>query len=316
MTPAVCGAVLAVVLFAVTAPRLGRRLPPALATRLLVPASLVMAACTMFVLGLLAFTWLGQLPLISSLGEWSVTRLDASDPVPESLAALSLVLLAVATVRVVLRVVRRVRSLASFYRIYRDLPSAGSVIVVDSERLDAFATPAPSGRVIVTTGLLRALNPAERRAVLAHEQSHLAHRHIYWTLAADLAAAFNPLLGPTATTVGHAVERWADEDAARTVGDRQLVARTIARAALLKHQHRDVEDALTAAATGGDVPRRVRALLDPPPRRRPLAFAVLAALLVAGTVATVAVEQSGDRLFDHAALGHLHGHLYSVTTPR
>ena len=54
MTAAVCGALLAVVIFAVTAPRLGRHLPPALATRLLVPTTLVMAAATVIVLGLLA----------------------------------------------------------------------------------------------------------------------------------------------------------------------------------------------------------------------------------------------------------------------
>jgi hypothetical protein len=35
MTKAVCGAILAIVVFAVVAPRLGRRLPPALAARLL-----------------------------------------------------------------------------------------------------------------------------------------------------------------------------------------------------------------------------------------------------------------------------------------
>jgi hypothetical protein len=302
VTKAVCGAILAIVLFAVAAPRLGRRLPPALAARLLVPASLVMAGSTVFVLGALAFTWLGQLPVISSIGSWSGSRLDASDPVPDPVAAVSLVLLGVATVRTALRIVRRGRSLVSLYRIHRDLRSVDSVIVVDSTRLDAFATPAPAGRVVITSALLRALTPTERHVVLAHEQSHLAHRHVFWTLAADLAAAVNPLLRPTATTIGHVIERWADEDAAALLGDRQLVARTIARAALLRHEAQATANNLLPAATGGDVPGRVRALLAPPPRRRPLALVALAVLLVAGTLATVAVEQTSDRLFDHAAL--------------
>jgi hypothetical protein len=115
------------------------------------------------------------------------------------------------------------------------------------------------------------------------------------------------------------VERWADEDAARDVGDRDVVARTIARTALLQHAAYQPERAATAAATGGDVPRRVRALLAPPPRQHPLALAALAGLLVAGVLATVAVERSGDRLFDQASarphhtavalhgLRHLHG---------
>jgi Peptidase family M48 len=302
VTNAVCGAILAIVAFAITAPRLGRRLPPALAARLLVPATLLMAACTVFVLGALAFTWLGQLPVISAIGSWSGSRLDASDPVPDPVAAASLALLGAATVRTTLRIVNRGRSLASLYRIHRDLRSTDSVIVIDSTRLDAFTTPAPAGRVVITSALVRALTPTERRAVLAHEHSHLTHRHVFWTLAADLAAAVNPLLRPTATTIGHVIERWADEDAAALLGDRHLVARTIARAALLRHDAQAQASNLLPAATGGDVPGRVRALLAPPPRRRPLALAVLAVLLLAGALATVAVERSSDSLFDHAAL--------------
>jgi hypothetical protein len=302
VTKAVCGAILAIVLFAVAAPRLGRRLPPALAARLLVPASVVIAASTVFVLGTLALTWLGQLPVISDIGPWSGSRLDASDPVPDPVAAVSLVLLGVATVRITLRIVHRGRSLVSLYRIHRGLRSVDSVIVIDSTRLDAFATPAPAGRVVITSALVRALTPTERRVVLAHEQSHLAHRHVFWTLAADLAAAVNPLLRPAATVIGHVIERWADEDAADLLGDRHLVARTIARAALLRHQAQTTATGLLPAATGGDVPGRVRALLAPPPRRRPLVLAALAVLLVAGALATVAVEQTSDRLFDHAAL--------------
>jgi Zn-dependent protease with chaperone function len=206
----------------------------------------------------------------------------------------------------VFKIVHRVRCLVAVYRTYHGQQSAGSVIVIDSNRVDAFATPAPAGRVVVTSALLRALNPTERRAVLAHEHSHLAHRHVWWAMSADLAAAVNPLLRPTATAVGHAIERWADEDAATVVGDRHLVARTIARAALLRHDAHGRADALLPAATGADVPLRVRALLAPPPRRRPLALAALAVLLAAGTLATVAVERSGDQLFDHALLRPAH----------
>src|SRR3954463_2481137 len=41
------------------------------------------------------------------------------------------------------------------------------------------------------------------------------------------------VLGRTARTVAHAVERWADEDAATAVTDWRLTARTLARTALL-----------------------------------------------------------------------------------
>lgn len=309
MTGAVCGAVLAVALFAIAAPRLGGHLPPALATRLLVPASLVMAASTLFVLAVLALTWLGQLPAVAAIGPWSASRLDATDPFPDYVAAASGVLLVAATTRAVIRVIRRVRGLVSVCRTYRGVPSAGSVIVVDSPDPDAFATPAPVGRVVVTSALLRALTQEEQRVVLAHERSHLVHKHVWWTMAADLAAAVNPFLRPTATTVGRAVERWADEDAAAAVGDRRQVARAIARAALLKHDARGSVNALAPAATGGDVPHRVRALLAAPPRRRPVAFAAVAVLLMAGALATIAVERSSDQLFDRAAVGAANTHV-------
>jgi beta-lactamase regulating signal transducer with metallopeptidase domain len=190
----------------------------------------------------------------------------------------------------------------SIYRTGRAFRYTGPVVVLDSARPDAFTTPAPVSRVVVTSGLMRALTRTEQRVVLAHERSHLTHQHVWWTLAADLAAAVNPLLRPVAATVEHAVERWADEDAAVIVGDRMLVARTIARAALLQQG----SPALTSSAVGGDVPHRVRAMLGPPPRRRPLVCMALAVLLVAGTVATVAVEQTGDQVFDDAAYHATH----------
>ena len=63
------------VLFAATAPALGRRLPPPLATRLLVTGSLAVSASTLFVLAVVAFTWIGQLPEIAALGPWSTATL-------------------------------------------------------------------------------------------------------------------------------------------------------------------------------------------------------------------------------------------------
>jgi hypothetical protein len=47
------------------------------------------------------------------------------------------------------------------------------------------------------------------------------------------AARANPFLRPLRTAVSYAAERWADEDAARTVGSRRTVARAIGKAALV-----------------------------------------------------------------------------------
>ena len=117
---------------------------------------------------------------------------------------------------------------------------------------------------------------------------------------------------PNASTaaIRRAVERWADEDAAIRVADRKLVARTIARTALLQHDRSRSGPRLAQAATGGDVPQRARALLEPPPRRRPFALIALCAVVAVTAAATLAVERSSDHLFDQAdtQLSHLHHH--------
>jgi beta-lactamase regulating signal transducer with metallopeptidase domain len=146
--------------------------------------------------------------------------------------------------------------------------------------------------------MLRALAADEQAALLAHERSHLTHRHAWWILAMDLAAAANPLLTPTGRAIRHTAKRWADEDAAHALHDRHLVARTVARAALARHHHTTAQ--AVTAATGGDVPDRVRALLTPPAPRHGPAIAVLTVLLTALTLGSVSVQQQGERLFERA----------------
>jgi beta-lactamase regulating signal transducer with metallopeptidase domain len=155
--------------------------------------------------------------------------------------------------------------------------------------------------VVVSTAMLRALPVAERRALLAHESSHLRHRHHLYALAADIAAAANPLLRPAARTVRAGIERWADEDAAAAVGDRRLVARSLARAAraaLASAPPGPPAGAL--AVTGDDVGSRARALLLPaPPSRRGVAVAVLAVIGVA-TLSVPVVARGTEVRFEQA----------------
>jgi hypothetical protein len=300
VTAAVLAAIAVSLLFAAAAPSLGRRLPPALAARALVVGSVVVTASTMFVLAIVAFTWIGQLPEIAALGSWSTAALQHDDPIPGVAAigaALLLPLLGAQAARII---IRRCRALLAVERSCRHLSSKSSLVVVDAERADAFTTPQRRGRIVVTTGLLRALDPAERRVVLAHETSHLEHRHPWWVLAADLAAAVNPLLNRTACTVAYSVERWADEDAAVAVADRTFAAHTLARTALLMHRGRTTVPGTALGIMNADVPGRVQALLAPPPRRRPGAVVALVALTLTCTVATAVVQHLGEQLFEHA----------------
>ncbi|QUQ65650.1 M56 family metallopeptidase [Kutzneria sp. CA-103260] len=297
MTVSALAALAAMLVFTAVAPWLGDRLPPAIGAWALVAGSVIVAGSTGLVLAVLALTWLGQAPVVAWLAEWSPSELGATNPVPDFVGVGCSVLLVVVGLRLLVRVIRRGRAMVDVRRANRG--AAATVVVVDSDRPDAFATPSPGGLIVVTSALLAALTPAEQRVVIAHERAHLRHGHAWLLLLADLAEAVNPLLRNTFDVVRHAVERWADEDAAQRTGDRRLVARTVARVALLRHDNKNRP--LTPAATGGQVPRRVRALLSPSPGSRPWLVAVIAMVVVCSAVATVAVERTGDSLFDQVA---------------
>jgi hypothetical protein len=298
MNIAVTAALAACLGFTAAGPYLARVLPPPAAVRLLVPAALLVAGCAVFVLATVAFTLVGQLAEVAEFGTWSPHALHVLDPIPAAVAVAAGTLLVPAAGWTMGNAWRTGRALLATHRACRHLehPAGSPVVVVDSEEPDAFTTPGLHARIVVTTGMLAALDPPGQRVLLAHEQSHRVHRHTWWTLAADLAAAVNPLLRPTARAVRDATERWADEDAAR-VTDRRLVAATIARVALL---HTRPPTSTVAAATGGQVPRRVTALLQPPPRTRARHLTVLVALTLAVALGALAVERTGETLFEHA----------------
>ncbi|MFD3992772.1 M56 family metallopeptidase [Streptomyces sp. NPDC058583] len=153
------------------------------------------------------------------------------------------------------------------------------------------------GRVVVSTGMLAGLAPAERRALFAHERAHLAGRHHRHLLTVHLAARANPFLRPLRTAVSYTAERWADEEAAAEVGSRRSVARAIGKAALLAPR---APAAGLPALTGGDagpVPRRVAALMRPAPAGRawpPAGTAVGLAAWCAAFGATVSALSSAN----------------------
>lgn len=134
--------------------------------------------------------------------------------------------------------------------------------------------------------------------LLAHEASHLRHRHHRLRILASLAAAADPLLAPLPAAIHHLTERWADEDAATAIADRRLTARTLARTALASQHARRSAPAGegTLCFHRDDVPGRVRALLADAPARRPAASAILA---VAVLVSLSSVAKAGA---DTAAL--------------
>ena len=296
------------IVYAVVAPRVAPLIDPAVAVRMLVPASAVFAAAGSFAIAVAAFTLVGQFPEIAEMGRWSPAALRADAPIPPAAAGAGIVLLAYATISTVVLVSRRSRALIEVHRSCGRLGSPGSVVILESDTPNAFTTPEITGRIIVTRGMLDALAPEERRALLAHEASHLRHRHAWWLFAADLAASINPILRPIARSLRQTVERWADEDAVDAIRDRRTVAHAVARAALAAHAHRN-QSAPTTAATSGDVPARVAALLAPRVRRtRPVLAAIATSVLLLTTTgaATLAVQRDGERLFERVIAAHDH----------
>jgi Zn-dependent protease with chaperone function len=285
-------------LVALVAPRLARQLPPATATVLLVGSALATVFGCAYVMGALAFTWIAQIPEVAAEGDWSPLLLRHANPVPAVVAVLGGVAV-IAGLALMLRAAQaRLRSYRHIRRSVAGLDHADGLLIVDSARPDAYATPAAGGRIVITKGLLEALQPGEHRVVIAHERAHLRLRHSWWIVAVDLAAAANPLLRPTATAAAESIERWADERAAATVGDRKLAARALARAALHVHNSRPSS---ALPMVGGQMPRRVSALLEPPPRRRLAPVLVWLVLLLAVTATTLNVETNADHMFDRAA---------------
>lgn len=163
---------------------------------------------------------------------------------------------------------------------------AGPVEVVATDEPVAFAVPGQPGSVVVGAGLLGALPDDERSALLAHERAHLAHAHHRYLQVSGVCAAAFPLLAPLAARVRFATERWADEAAAREVGDRRVVARAIARVALLSHDRVSPSMAFTGRGTAA----RVQALLHEPPVGRVELPVAVSAMTVAGAVAGSSVQ--------------------------
>jgi hypothetical protein len=263
--------------------RAADRVPPAFAVRGLVAAALATAALSVWSLVLLALTLFDDVPPWRALDR---PGLHLPKPVPDAVAVLALGALGWAVVRLG----RDLRHRAATVRRLRQAGVAHEgLVVADWDSPLAVAVPGHPGHVLVTSGLLRALGPEERRAVFAHERAHLTHRHHALVGATAAAAAVNPLLAPVRPVVTYLVERWADEEAATVLDDRGLVARAVARAALAGSPA--VAPAL--GVTGGVIVRRVNALRQPPAVDGGLL------LLLAGLSAvTVCLMAGGDATTD------------------
>lgn len=279
-------------LLAMVAPQVGRRVAPALAARVLTVAGVLTAAATTWALILLAATLINEAPPVAAEAREDGRHLP--QPVPEIIAVAAILALGLIAHRTYRALRTEYATRRTLQRLCEGHPPDTELIVAASTVPQAFAIPATStarGRILVTAAMLGALQPPERRVLLAHERAHLTHRHAQYAYALTLATAANPLLTPVRTTVTYLVERWADEHAAEAVGDRNTTARALAKAALIAGRPRP---ACALSFSDRAVTRRVAALQTTPP---PHLWSIAAAVLALGVLPALgAADATGDLL--------------------
>ncbi|HSY15650.1 MAG TPA: M56 family metallopeptidase [Jatrophihabitantaceae bacterium] len=293
------------VLLGLSSVRLAGTLRPRTAAPLLTGLALTVSLCTGLVLSVAAVLACAEFRPLAQRGHWSANALRDDSGLPTALGVLALLVVAGCLTAATVRAVRTMRVLVSATRAAKLLhPAAGNLVLVQDDVPTAYSVAAASGgRIVVSTSMLRALAPPERRALLAHEAAHLRHRHYLYLHLTQLAAAGNPLLRPLVGVVAHTLERWADEDAATAVGDRRLAAHALARAALAGAGRPGAPGALAAAQSR--VAERVGALLAPPPvHRRASAIAIVGAGLLCW-IASVTIAIWGNAVVQLAETAYL-----------
>jgi Peptidase family M48 len=158
-----------------------------------------------------------------------------------------------------LRAVRRqaLRHAQAARLVGRPEPALGALLV-DDVRAAAYCVAGPYPTVIMTTGALRALDPDQVNAVLAHERAHLARHHHRFLAVARIGRQmlpFIPLMRDTATQVTRLVEMHADDAA---TSDRDT--RPLAVALVVLATSGSPAPALAAGAT--DTVQRIERLLS------------------------------------------------------
>lgn len=263
---------------ALSAGAMQRRLRPAVSTWAL--TTLAVVAATAVIAGLLGIV-LGvaaEVPWLAERVGWCHHFHQRNRAVPVLFGPPAIAWLVAVAVRVT-------RCRRGYTRHVAQASGGTALQILESDRPTAYSIPGRPGRLVVSTGMLDRLRPEEQAVVFAHERSHLAHRHGRFVHVTILATLVFPPLQRLAIQVRFATERWADEDAAVHVGDRRLVARALARAALVQA---GAPPTGALALTGTGVPARVEALLAEPTNVR----LAQAALGILGTSAVVALASS------------------------
>jgi hypothetical protein len=277
-----------------------RRLAPKAAAWVLAASAVAAGIIWAVGLGCLAVATLGRLGSFDRLGHWSpaVLRAQAPVPLPTGIVSLALLLFVAASLGAgVLRLKRGLREIRQL-RAAVSVDQCGDLTIVHAPEPEAVAVPGWRGSIVVTSGMLQVLEPAERAVLLAHERSHLHSAHWVFRVATRFGTALLPTSKPAIASCDRALERWADEAAAAEVGDRELTARSVAKAALAATDYR--RSSLSLAFAEGSVGERVEALLAPRRSSNWRPALLLALLATVGAATLLDAGRELDSLFDLA----------------
>jgi len=289
------------ILMATAAPRLARTMPPRAEVWFLTIGSTVAAVSWVGGLGMIAFTGLARTKFVARHGHYRADDWRTIDPVGVRSATMAGVLLGACMAVFFWAAYHEVAAQRQITRLSRGFASDETLVFVDDTTPHAYALGGRRPRIVVSRGLLRTLGGAERRAVLSHEAAHLRHRHHVHLRVLRLAAAAHPCLRACVPAGVLAVERWADEETAKTLGDRTLVARTLLRAALAGADNMHIPAGVLAHTSRNDVGRRVTALMQAPPRLRWSVATATSVMVVATVASPVYTANHLDSLFDAAS---------------
>ncbi|MDA8284863.1 MAG: M56 family metallopeptidase [Actinomycetota bacterium] len=192
-------------------------------------------------------------------------RLAPGGPVVGSAAILGAVVVAALAIRALLRASRTQMSA-------RVDPLVGRHTSLDPHELVvlpalvpiALAVAGRPGQVLVSEGLLGALEPADVAAVVGHERAHLEHAHHRYLMLAEAVEGGFARLGPvrrSAAALRVALERWADEAAASSLPrGRDQLRSALVRTALLRIEGSEAAPVLAGFSAADTVLERLAAL--------------------------------------------------------
>ncbi len=267
---------------------LTRVLPPSAATRALTALCVTALVATTAVAASMIAVSVAQLHGVAERLRWCTDALRVHTDRPTTFGI-------VAALGVAGGIMRLHRAWSS-QRALEPLPGNKPIQIVDAPQPIAYSIPGrdgAAGQIIVSSGMLDVLSVEEQSALIAHEQAHLRLGHHRYARFAENAAATIFFLRPVANAIRYNIERWADEDAAQVIGDRVLVAKSVASAALAT----SAIPPSTLGISGSDVVGRVAAMTEPPRSRSGFGNLVVS---VFGSVSLVALL--GSVLQIHHAL--------------